>query len=127
MSEELLASLSGKLRSMGHKPRPWTKGRGEFHTNCTACKAFVSVVKGQVKEFPADTCERRLERIQEMKRGYSREFTPENGVGQRFMMDRIPDELWAEVREKAKKERVSLRALILELLSGWVEGKVKRP
>jgi hypothetical protein len=56
-----------------------------------------------------------------MKRGYSRDFKPHGDSGKRYLLDQIPAGLWARVREKAKHEGVSLRALILRLLTEWVE------
>lgn len=55
-----------------------------------------------------------------MKRGYSREFKPRGETGKRYLLDDIPAGLWADVRVKAKREGVSLRALILKLLTEWV-------
>lgn len=57
----------------------------------------------------------------EMKRGYSRDFKPHGETGKRYLLDEIPAGLWREVREKAKREGVSLRALILRLLAEWVK------
>ena len=56
-----------------------------------------------------------------MKRGYSKEFRPHGDSGKRYLLDQIPAGLWARVRDKAKREGVSLRALILRLLSEWLE------
>ena len=56
-----------------------------------------------------------------MKRGYSKDFKPHGDTGKRYLLDQIPAGLWARVREKAKREGVSLRALILQLLTEWVE------
>jgi hypothetical protein len=55
-----------------------------------------------------------------MKRGYSREFKPHGNTGKRYLLDDIPAGLWAEVRARAKREGVSVRALILSLLQRWV-------
>jgi hypothetical protein len=55
------------------------------------------------------------------KRGYSREFKPHGQTGKRYMLDEIPAGMWTAVREKAKQEGVSLRALILGLLKEWLE------
>jgi hypothetical protein len=57
-----------------------------------------------------------------VKRGYSREFKPHGNTGKRYLLDDIPAGLWAAVRAKAKREGVSLRALILRLLTDWVGG-----
>lgn len=54
------------------------------------------------------------------KRGYSREFKPHGDTGKRYLLDDIPAGLWRHVREKAKREGVSLRALILRLLTDWI-------
>lgn len=56
------------------------------------------------------------------KRGYSREFRAHGSSGKRYMLDEIPAGFWEAVRAKAKKEGVSLRALILGLLKTWLEG-----
>lgn len=54
------------------------------------------------------------------KRGYSKEFKPHGETGKRYLLDGIPAGLWRDVRDKAKREGVSLRALILRLLKDWV-------
>lgn len=54
------------------------------------------------------------------KRGYSREFTPHGETGKRYLLDQIPAGLWADVKVKAKREGVSIRALILQLLKAWI-------
>lgn len=56
-----------------------------------------------------------------VKRGYSREFTPNTERRVRFEIDRIPPTLWAKVRAKAKRDGVSLRSLILGLLKKWAD------
>lgn len=58
-----------------------------------------------------------------MKRGYSKDFKPHGDSGKRYLLDQIPAGLWARVREKAKRDGVSLRALILGLLTNWVNGE----
>ena len=55
-----------------------------------------------------------------MKRGYSREFKPHGDTGKRYLLDKIPAGLWADVKARAKREGVSLRGLILSLLRDWV-------
>lgn len=55
------------------------------------------------------------------KRGYSKDFKPHGDTGKRYLLDQIPAGLWARVRAKAKQEGVSLRALILRLLTEWLE------
>lgn len=54
-----------------------------------------------------------------MTRGYSREFTPKSDTYGRYLLDKIPATLWARVKAKAKREGISVRALILSLLSEW--------
>lgn len=56
------------------------------------------------------------------KRGYSREFTPRTEKRYAFMVDRVPATLHANVTAKAKREGVSVRALILKLLEQWLKG-----
>jgi len=53
------------------------------------------------------------------KRGYSKAFTPHGDTGKRYLLDQIPAGLWADVRTKARRDGVSVRALILELLAAW--------
>jgi len=55
-----------------------------------------------------------------VKRGYSRDFTPRGETYARYLLDKIPPTFWSDVRAKAKREGVSLRALILGLLKGWL-------
>lgn len=58
------------------------------------------------------------------KRGYSREFRPHGDTGKRYLLDDIPAGLWTSVREKCKREGVSIRAQILKLLKEWTnDGK----
>lgn len=57
-----------------------------------------------------------------MKRGYSREFRPRSEGYGRYLLDKIPATLWRDVRAKAKRDGVSLRALILRLLTDWVNS-----
>lgn len=56
------------------------------------------------------------------KRGYSREFKPHGDTGKRYLLDQIPAGLWRDVQAKAKREGLSIRALILQLLTKWVAG-----
>lgn len=56
-----------------------------------------------------------------LKRGYSRDFTPKSEAYGRYLLDKIPATLWRDVRAKAKREGVSMRALILKLLRDWLE------
>jgi predicted HicB family RNase H-like nuclease len=53
------------------------------------------------------------------KRGYSRDFTPKTDRRIRIEVDRVPPTLYKAVAAKAKREGVSLRALVLRLLTDW--------
>lgn len=55
------------------------------------------------------------------KRGYSRAFTPKTTRRVMLTIDRIPPTLYDAVKAKAKREGVSLRALVLEWLKHWAE------
>ncbi len=57
------------------------------------------------------------------KRGYSTDFKPHGDSGKRYLLDKIPAGLWTAVKVKAKREGVSVRALILQLLTEWTQGK----
>ena len=54
-------------------------------------------------------------------RGYSREFSSTREKRVYFMLDKIPPALWDRVKAKAKREGVSLRALILGWLKEWLD------
>lgn len=58
-----------------------------------------------------------------IKRGYSREFTPPTDAHGRYLLDKIPAAFWIQVKARAKRDGVSLRALILGLLRGWLEAE----
>lgn len=49
----------------------------------------------------------------------SSEFTPRGSFRSRYMLDDIPSPFWREVRARAAREGVSMRALILSLLTEW--------
>jgi hypothetical protein len=55
------------------------------------------------------------------KRGYSREFTPPTEAHGRYLLDKIPAQFWVSVKAKAKREGISIRALILGLLKAWLD------
>jgi hypothetical protein len=57
------------------------------------------------------------------KRGYSDEFPTTREKRVYFMLDKIPPALWIRVKAKAKREGVSLRALILGWCQEWLDGK----
>jgi hypothetical protein len=54
------------------------------------------------------------------KRGYSRDFKPHGETGKRYLLDKIPAGLWRDAQAKAKREGVSMRALILKLLTDYI-------
>lgn len=56
-----------------------------------------------------------------MKRGYSKAFTPRTEGYGRYLLDKIPATLWRDVKAKAKREGISVRALILGWLKKWIE------
>jgi hypothetical protein len=60
-----------------------------------------------------------------MKRGYSKDFRPHGGVGKRYLLDGIPAGLWASARAKASRSGLSMRALILHLLTKFVEHEIE--
>lgn len=60
-----------------------------------------------------------------MKRGYSRDFTPPTEKHGRYLLDKIPAQFWREVRAQAKRDGVSMRALILKLLTDWLRSRRK--
>lgn len=55
------------------------------------------------------------------KRGYSKAFTPKTDRRVMLTIDRIPPTLYDAVKAKAKREGVSLRALVLGWLKEWAE------
>lgn len=52
--------------------------------------------------------------------GRSLDFTPNPQGHRRYLLDKIPVRLWLDVQTKAKAEKVSIRALILQLLTDWL-------
>ena len=57
-----------------------------------------------------------------MKRGYSRDFTPRTDTYGRYLLDKIPATLWRDAKAKAKRDGVSIRAVLLTALKAWVEA-----
>ena len=51
------------------------------------------------------------------KRGYSRAFTPGDGAGHNYLLDRVPAELWQAVKQQATRDGLSVRAFILTALA----------
>lgn len=58
------------------------------------------------------------------RRGYSRDFKPRGDTGKRYLLDKIPAGLWSAVRAKCKREGLSVRAVVLGLLQGWVTDQL---
>jgi hypothetical protein len=54
------------------------------------------------------------------KRGYTYDFTPKSEKHGRYLLDKIPADLWRRVKAKAKREGVSVRAFLLQRLTEWV-------
>jgi hypothetical protein len=54
------------------------------------------------------------------KRPYDRRFTP-TVYSSRYLLDKIPEPLWSKARIKAKREGLSMRGLLLQLLTEWLE------
>jgi hypothetical protein len=65
-SASFLIGLTEELMELGHLPLRWTRGRHGFYTNCKVCGAFAScIVSRRLKrEFPNDTCDERLARVE---------------------------------------------------------------
>jgi len=57
-----------------------------------------------------------------VKRGYSKAFTARTERRVTLTLDRIPPTLLDAAKGKAKREGVSMRALILGWLRAWVDG-----
>lgn len=55
-------------------------------------------------------------------RGYSTDYPTAVGTGKRYLLDAIPVDLWSKVRTKARREGISIRALILKLVTEWVQA-----
>lgn len=55
------------------------------------------------------------------KRGYSTEFPTDQSKRVKLEIDWVPPALARRVKAKAKREGVSLRTLILRLLTQWLQ------
>ena len=55
------------------------------------------------------------------KRGYTYEFTPKSEKHGRYLLDKIPADLWRRAKLKAKRDGVSIRAQLLRWLQDWVD------
>jgi hypothetical protein len=54
------------------------------------------------------------------KRGYSRDFSKQPD-SHRYLLDHIPAKLWTTAARKARRKGISMRALLLQLLTEWNE------
>lgn len=57
------------------------------------------------------------------KRQYSLDFTPKTDRRIMLTIDRIPPTLYDAAKAKAKREGISLRALVLGWLKHWIDGR----
>ena len=55
------------------------------------------------------------------KRGYTYDFTPKSEKHGRYLLDKIPADLWRRVKAKSKRDGVSIRAFLLKGLTEWVD------
>ena len=55
-----------------------------------------------------------------MPRLYQTEF-PKGRTPRQYLLPDVPADLWKRIRAKAKREKVSMRYVILSLLSQWLE------
>lgn len=83
-------------------------------------RQFLKAIQGDTHRARFRTMERHNARM--AKRGYSRDFTPKTERRVQLMIDRVPPTLLNAARAKAKREGVSIRALVLGWLREWVEG-----
>jgi hypothetical protein len=60
------------------------------------------------------------------KRGYSRAFTPHGNTGKAYKLADIPAGLWHDVKTKSARDGISVRAVILGFLKGWVSTDESR-
>lgn len=64
---------------------------------------------------------RRVVERSRVLRGYTRQFTPHGETGKRYLLDNIPAGLWTAARAKAKRDGFSMRHLILQLLTEYID------
>ena len=55
------------------------------------------------------------------KRPYSRAFPKRTANPKRYLLGNIPPTLWESAERRARAEGLSMRALLLSLLKGWVD------
>jgi hypothetical protein len=54
--------------------------------------------------------------------GRSTAFTPPDGTGTQYLLDRIPRDLWRRFRARCRERKVSVRARLLTLITRDLEG-----
>lgn len=60
--------------------------------------------------------------------GHSKAFTPPDRARSRqYALKDVPARLWLRVQAKAKARKISIRALILGLLTRWLDGDIDHP
>lgn len=69
-----------------------------------------------------DDYKRQAQLKRRVARGYSREFTPHTERRVTLTIDRIPPTMLDAAKAKAKRDGISLRALILGWLKEWTQG-----
>jgi hypothetical protein len=57
------------------------------------------------------------------RRGYSKAFPSDPATAKRYLLDTIPGPLWIAARRRAKREQRSMRAVILQLLTDYIDGR----
>jgi len=55
-----------------------------------------------------------------MSKPYSTKFTA-RGTPRRYLLSGIPPTLWEKARAKAKREGLSMRAMLLTLVDAWLK------
>lgn len=58
------------------------------------------------------------------KRGYSRAFPSKEATRKSYLLVRIPAQLWVRARAQARRDRKSMRALLLEMLTTYTSDPV---
>lgn len=59
------------------------------------------------------------------RRGYSKAFPSDPATRRSYLLDRIPADLWAAARARAKREQRSMREVILQMLITYIDGRAR--
>lgn len=59
------------------------------------------------------------------KRGYTYDFTPKSEKHGRYLLDKIPADLWRRVKARSKRDGVSIRSFLLQRLTEWVDTPLR--